>query len=79
MKTMQVADLKAQFSRALDEVRNGEEIVVSYGRSRTSIAVLVPYESWVRTNRIRLGLLEGRVAAEFASDYAMSDEELLGR
>lgn len=78
MKTMQVGDLKARFSRVLEEVKNGEEVIVSYGRGRTNVAVLVPYESWVQTHRIQLGLLEGTVAAEFAPDYGMTEEELNG-
>jgi len=78
MKTMQVGELKARFSQVLEEVKSGEEVVVSYGRGRTNVAVLVPYASWVQTHRIQLGMLEGVAAAEFSPDYGMTEEELIG-
>lgn len=78
MKTMQVGDLKTQFSRILEEVKRGEEIIISYGRKKTNVAVIVPYDQWIQSHRIQLGMLEGQAVAEFAPDYAMTEEEFLG-
>jgi antitoxin (DNA-binding transcriptional repressor) of toxin-antitoxin stability system len=42
-RVMAVGELKPQFSEVLKEVRAGREIVVSYGRRRDKVAILVPY------------------------------------
>lgn len=77
MKTMQVGELKAHFSDILQQLRDGEEIVISYGRKRENVAVLVPYGKYEQHNRITLGRLKGRATAEFADDFKMSPSELL--
>lgn len=76
---MQVADFKAHFSEVIERVKSGEEIIITYGRRKERVAVVVPYERYARTNRVRLGGLEGRVTAEFAEDFKITPEELIGR
>ena len=65
----------------LGKVRNGEEVVLEYGRRHEKIAVLVPYEKYRRLvgrqQPRRLGVLEGKGEAIFAPDFKMSDDELL--
>lgn len=78
MKRIQIGELKARFSDVLNEVRNGEEIVISYGKKREDVAVIVPYAAYRERNRVSLGGLKGRAAAEFADDFKMTPEELLG-
>ena len=75
---MQIGELKAHFSEVIERVKRGEEIVISYGRRRERVAVLVPYERYRETNRIRLGELEGTVSVEFADDFKIGPEELIG-
>lgn len=77
MKTMQVGELKAHFSDILQQLRDGEEIVISYGRKRENVAVLVPYRKYQQHNRVTLGRLKGRASAEFSDDFKMSPSELL--
>ena len=43
MKTMTVADFKTHLSEALNAVRDGKTIVVSYGRNRRKVAAMVPF------------------------------------
>jgi prevent-host-death family protein len=78
MKTMQVGDLKARFSEVIERVRNGEEIVISFGRKRENVAALIPYAVYRRRNRVKLGLLRGRAKVAFGDDFKMNPEELLG-
>ena len=78
MKTMQVGELKARFSQVVEEVKNGEEIVVSYGKRHENVAVLIPYSTYRKKNRIRLGILKNQGSAEFAEDFKISSEELIG-
>lgn len=78
MKTMGVGEFKARFSEAVEAVKHGEEIVISYGRKRENIAVLVPYATFKHRNAIRLGSLSGKATVRFADDFEMSTEELAG-
>ena len=78
MKTMQVGELKSNFSRVIEQVKNGEKIVVSYGKSKENVAVIVPYAEFKGTNSIKLGILEGKATYEFSDDFPMTPEELLG-
>ena len=77
VKTMQVGQFKAQFSEVLEQVKGGEEVVISYGRKRENLAVLIPYSAYKKRNRIRLGILQGSAYVSFAKDFEMSDEELV--
>lgn len=76
MKTLQVGELKTRFSEVLEQVRAGEEIVISYGRKRENIAVIVPYASFKKTNRIRTGLLSNK-QIEIPKNFPMTEEELV--
>jgi antitoxin (DNA-binding transcriptional repressor) of toxin-antitoxin stability system len=78
---MMVADFKSQFSDVLDKVRQGEEVVLGYGRRKVKIAVLVPYEKYRRTmakgHGRRAGSLAGKGKVIFQDDFKISDQELL--
>jgi antitoxin (DNA-binding transcriptional repressor) of toxin-antitoxin stability system len=52
MKTLTVGEFKSRFSEALEAVRAGETIVVSYGRDHRKVAALVRI---LRSSRNRLG------------------------
>ncbi len=75
MITYTVGELKRHFSALLDKVRNGERIVVEYGRSREKVAVILPYSS-VAPKR-QLGLLEGKAKCHIAQDFELNDEDFL--
>jgi antitoxin (DNA-binding transcriptional repressor) of toxin-antitoxin stability system len=75
MKTMTVGEFKSGFSEALDAVRNGETIVVSYGRDRRKVAALVPYSELKLPQHRPLGLLKSKVHMKFRSDFALTDDE----
>ena len=75
---MQVGEFKAHFSEVVERVKNGEEIVISYGRKRENVAVLIPYAAYKRSNAIALGILKGKARVEFAEEFEITAEELLG-
>lgn len=77
MKTMPVGDFKARFSEVLDLVKHGEEVVISYGRSKEPVAVLVPYASYRSRNAVATGALAAGGSVRFADDFEMTDEELV--
>ncbi len=49
MQTLTIGELKTGFSEVLKRIRNGEEIVISYGKKREKVAVLVPYSAYAST------------------------------
>lgn len=77
MKTMTVGEFKTHFSEALDAVRQGETIVVSYGRNHQKVAAMMPYAELKQLEKRPLGLLKGKAAVKFAEDFALDDESLL--
>ena len=76
MKTYPVGEFKALFSEIIEQVRAGEEIIISYGKKKENVAVLIPYAAY-KTKKIRLGLWQGRTL-KIHDDFKMSEEELLG-
>jgi prevent-host-death family protein len=77
MKTMPVGELKTHFSQVIERVKKGERIVVSYGRNRLNVAVIVPYAEYHGTNTIKLGLLKGKASYKFKRGFEMTGEELV--
>ena len=77
METMTVAELKAKFSSVLDRLKAGEEIVISYGKRREKVGVLIPYEKFHREPVKRLGILKDRGQCIIHDDFEMDDQELL--
>jgi len=77
MKTMQSAKAKTHFSLILKDVEAGNEVTITYGKKKQAIAVIVPYEKWKKNQKRQLGTLEGKMSVEFASDFTMTDEELI--
>ena len=76
MKTMAVGELKTRFSKILEEIRQGEKVGISYGRSKKPIAMIVPYIEQGKTER-KIGILDGKTRIEFRDDFEMTAEELL--
>ncbi|MDE2220549.1 MAG: type II toxin-antitoxin system Phd/YefM family antitoxin [Gammaproteobacteria bacterium] len=77
MKTMTVGDFKTRFSEALDAVRGGETIIVSFGRNHRKVAAMVPYSALQPRQRRPLGLLKSKARVAFARNFALVDEDLL--
>ena len=72
---MTVGEFKSRFSEALDAVREGETIVVSYGRNHRKVAAMVPYSELNPPQKRPLGLLKSKVTVKIGRDFAMTDDE----
>ncbi len=77
METVSVGELKARLSEILDKVKRGEEIVISYGKKHTKVAILLPYERHATQKERTLGLLKHRGSCIIHEDFKMSDEAML--
>jgi len=76
MKTLTVANLKANFSDVLNDVKKGEKVIIEYGKKREKLAVIIPYKEYNKTKR-KVGILKGKASFEAGPDFKMTDEELL--
>jgi len=77
MKIMPVGELKSHFSEVIEAVKNGEQIVVSYGKKKKKIAVIIPFSQYAKENSVKLGLLKNKANCEFTDDFEMTTEELV--
>lgn len=78
MKIMTVGELKAQFSEVLGQlIKNGEPVVISYGKKREKIAAIIPYNQLNPETERPLGLMQGKARCLFHDDFALDDEEML--
>ena len=77
MQTFTVGELKARFSEVLGQLMQGKEIVISYGKKREKVAVLLPYSHYSAKPERKLGLLKDRGHYVIHEDFKVSDEEML--
>jgi prevent-host-death family protein len=77
MQTLTIGELKTGFSEILKKIRSGEEIVISYGKKRGKVAVLIPYSAYASTPERSLGLLKDRAGCIIHDDFEISEEEML--
>ena len=77
MKILTIGELKTHFSEVLEHVKQGETIVISYGRKKEKVAALIPYRQLESAKPRSLGILEGRAQCHILDDFSISDDELL--
>jgi len=71
MQTIQVAQLKSDFSSVLNQIQNlGETFVIEYGKTHKKVAMLVPYKEEEK-ERV-FGQLKGKI--EILDNF--DDEEI---
>ena len=75
MKAIPVSELEAHFSEIIARARAGEAFIISDGRTREKVAVLVPCAAHT-SKKIRLGLLQDR-SLTIRDDFKMTEEGLL--
>jgi len=46
IKTLTVANLKANFSDVLNSIKNGEDIIIEFGKNHEKLAVSIPYKNY---------------------------------
>ena len=79
MKTLSVAELKAEFSSVLDELKQGHEVAITYGRNKEPVGTIVPQAKMKAPDySIKLGDLKAKGWTCKMKDFEMTDEELLG-
>lgn len=77
MKTMTVGEFKTYFSEVVEQVKDGVEIAVTYGKKKEVIGYFVPKLDRKEGKR-NLGLLDGKAEILFKDNFKMTEEEFLG-
>ena len=77
MKAMAVGELKTNFSKVLEEVKQGNKVGIVYGRAKKPVAMIVPFSEEKKAKR-KIGILDGKVTIQFKEDFEMTAEELCG-
>jgi prevent-host-death family protein len=77
MKSIAVGEFKALFSSVIKELQEGHPITITYGKKRTKLAVLVPYEQYVKSAQRQIGVLQGKASFTMHDDFKLTDEAFL--
>ena len=80
MQSVTIGEFKARFSHFLSLVKQGEEIVISYGRRKENVAVVIPYRREGNGKEARnIGILQGKASYGIKDGFKMTEEEFLSR
>ena len=77
MKTLPVGVFKTHFSEALEDVRNGKAVGVSFGRNGRLVAVLAPPKLVLHQGSVTLGSLKNKASFRTKPDFKISEDDLL--
>ena len=78
MKTMTTANLKANFSSVVDELKKGNEVAITYGRKKEPLATIVPQSKLNKPNySVKIGDLKAKGWTYELDNFEMTEEELL--
>ncbi len=77
MYQLTVGQFKSKFSQVLEKVLKGESIGITYGKTKKKVAALVPYTTYIKQTKFKLGILEGKASFKISNDFKMTDEEFL--
>jgi prevent-host-death family protein len=77
MKTVPLAEAKNHFSAVLKDVELGNEIAISFGKKKETIAVIISYDQWKKSKKRELGTLKNRAQVSFSKDFTMTTDEFI--
>jgi antitoxin (DNA-binding transcriptional repressor) of toxin-antitoxin stability system len=77
MKTLPVAEVKTHLSSLLKEVEFGNDIAISYGKKKETIAVIIPYKEYKKNKARKLGTLKGKMEVIFKENFSITEEDLI--
>ncbi len=80
MQNVTIGEFKSRFSHLLNLVKQGEEIVISYGRKKEKVAVVIPYPRKETEKKPRqIGIMKGKGAYAIKDGFRITEEEFLSR
>ena len=77
MQSIQVGQLKSDFSKILKLVQNnGETFIIEYGKKHHKVAMLVPYKEQKKEKR-KFNLYKNKGSFKLHNNFEMTEKELL--
>lgn len=78
MKTMTTADFKANFSSVVDELKQGNKVVITYGRKKVPLATIIPQNLLEKPNHsVKIGDLKSQGWTYSLNGFEISEDELI--
>ncbi len=77
MKALTLNEVMSNILKILEQVQNGEEILIRNAQNQESIAVIIPYQKYLKKQERTLGILKGKASYQIKTDFKMTDEEML--
>jgi len=75
MKTISLTETGTNIQSILRDIASGNELAITHGENKEMIAVIIPYETWMKTKKRQLGALQDRGSVTFENDFYMTTEE----
>lgn len=73
VRVLPSTEVRTHLSTLLGEVQTGSEMVITFGKKREIIAVIVPYVNHKLSKKRRLGSLKKKMKVIAAHDFKMAD------
>jgi len=77
IKTLYIGEFKSRFSEILEDIRHGDEIVITFGKKKDKIAVLLPFSAYQKQKKVKLGLLKYKGALIIHDDFKITDQDFM--
>lgn len=77
IKSLMASEFQARFSDVLKDIQAGQPIAIIDSTQRTTLAVLVPYDQYMKVNGRRLGVLQEKANYQIHHDFEITDEDFL--
>jgi len=76
MEILTIGKLKTNFSDIIKSIKTGKKIIIAFGKKKEKVAVIIPYEKYVKSKKIKLGLLEKKASFKIKKDFKIKEEEI---
>lgn len=76
--TLTVGEFKSRFSEVLDILKEGGEVLVTYGKRKEVVGRFVPPVEEKKQEKRKLGIWKDQMKAEWVGDGKITLEEFLG-
>lgn len=83
MKTLTYKEAIKNILNILEQVQQGEEIIIKSASNQENVAVIIPFDKYQKKKKSRkkqerpLGILKGKASYKIKEDFKITDEELL--
>ena len=72
MQSISVEDFKTNFSKVLNQIQNGEKYIIEYGKKKTKVAIIMPYdEELVNHEERKFGICKGKGSFKIHDDFSI--------